>query len=759
MDEGRDTEETHQSLGTRSIAQSSSKSSTTSSAALKARARAEAARMQASFAKKEAEMMVEQATLKAKMHILQKEKDAATATAEEAVFAAAVDNAETDSRHDIDLPLSPSNAARRTSEYVLQHSRSSSGHMSKHTCAQPAVKKVEQEISNLRIENEDTHLQTAYKDVNIQPVNATQHTPANVPPVKIQKKRLLDPTVNSTYQRQPAQQRWVPDISFEQTTPTPDVAKYLMRREVITSGLMEFDDHPENYWAWKTSFQSVIDELALRPREELDLLIKWLGPASKEQAKRIRAIHSHNSAAGLDMVWQRLEETYGTPEAVEHSLLKRIEEFPRITNRDNVRLRELGDLLLELEYAKEGGFLPGLAYLDTSRGVNPILEKLPFSLQEKWISQGSKYKEYNHVPYPPFTFFSQFIRSEAKTRNDPSFMISQAPYTGPTKTERPTRYNNKVPVSVRKTGVLSEATAAPTSSGEKGAVDPDRLCPLHNKPHALIKCRTFRSKPIEERKTYLKEKNICYRCCSSTKHRAKDCDKEIICRECGSRTHTSALHPGRAPWVPEATADHGEEEETHESPPRAPPAVTIKCTEVCGGNTNAKSCCKICLVNIYPEDHPEKVIQTYAVLDDQSNRSLARPEFFNHFGLFEKASPYTLKTCSGVMETAGRRATDFVVESYDGKIKVKLPTLIECEMIPDDRDEIPTPELARYFPHLRHLTEKIPPLNENAQIFILLGRDILQVHKVRQQYNGNHDDPYAQRLDLGWVIVGDVCLD
>lgn len=50
--------------------------------------------------------------------------------------------------------------------------------------------------------------------------------------------------------------------------------------------------------------------------------------------------------------------------------------------------------------------------------------------------------------------------------------------------------------------------------------------------------------------------------------------------------------------------------------------------------------------------------------------------------------------------------------------------------------------------------DKIPPLNENAQILILLGRDIL-----RQQYNGDHDDPYAQHLDLGWVIVGDVCLD
>lgn len=74
MEERHNAEETHQSLVTRSIAQSSGKSSTASSAALKARARAEAARMHASFTKKEAEMMVEEATLKAKMHILKKEK-------------------------------------------------------------------------------------------------------------------------------------------------------------------------------------------------------------------------------------------------------------------------------------------------------------------------------------------------------------------------------------------------------------------------------------------------------------------------------------------------------------------------------------------------------------------------------------------------------------------------------------------------------------------------------------------------------------
>ncbi len=44
------------------------------------------------------------------------------------------------------------------------------------------------------------------------------------------------------------------------------------------------------------------------------------------------------------------------------------------------------------------------------------------------------------------------------------------------------------------------------------------------------------------------------------------------------------------------------------------------------------------------------------------------------------------------------------------------------------------------------------------EILILLGRDILRVHKVRQQVNGPHNSPFAQRLDLGWVVIGEVCL-
>lgn len=64
-----------------------------------------------------------------------------------------------------------------------------------------------------------------------------------------------------------------------------DFAAYLIRREMVSLGLTQFDDRPENYWAWKTLIQSITHDLNLTHREELDLLVKWLGPESSMHAK------------------------------------------------------------------------------------------------------------------------------------------------------------------------------------------------------------------------------------------------------------------------------------------------------------------------------------------------------------------------------------------------------------------------------------------------------------------------------------------
>lgn len=121
------------------------------------------------------------------------------------------------------------------------------------------------------------------------------------------------------------------------------------------------------------------------------------------------------------------------------------------------------------------------------------------------------------------------------------------------------------------------------------------------------------------------------------------------------------------------------------------------------------------------------------------------------------SAPYTLRTCAGVKESAGRRASGYEVESLDGTVRIPLPSLIECNDISNNR-EIPTPDVARCHAHLKSVAHLIPEQDPQAPIMLLLGRDIIRVHKVRKQVNGSHNLPYAQKLDLGWVIVGNVCL-
>ena len=111
-------------------------------------------------------------------------------------------------------------------------------------------------------------------------------------------------------------------------------------------------------------------------------MTKWLGKESCEYVKRIRSVHVGNPTEALRKAWERLHNCYAAPEIMEKSLFQRLESFPKLNNRDHIKLRELGDLLSEILCAKEDGYLRGLSYLDTSRGILLITEKLPFGLQD-----------------------------------------------------------------------------------------------------------------------------------------------------------------------------------------------------------------------------------------------------------------------------------------------------------------------------------------------------------------------------------------
>lgn len=131
------------------------------------------------------------------------------------------------------------------------------------------------------------------------------------------------------------------------------------------------------------------------------------------------------------------------------------------------------------------------------------------------------------MPFPPFSVFVDFITQHAKIRNDPSFDFTLSCTT-------PSGFkHDKAPVADHKTKI--SPTGYPYISSSSSS--------LHSKPHPLLKCIAFREKFIEDRKAFLRENNICYRCCSSTSHFAKDCKVSVKCTECDSTDHNTALHP------------------------------------------------------------------------------------------------------------------------------------------------------------------------------------------------------------------------
>lgn len=228
---------------------------------------------------------------------------------------------------------------------------------------------------------------------------------------------------------------------------------------------------------------------------------------------------------------------------------------------------------MELQAAKSEGTLLGLAYLDTARGISGIVQKLPFGLQEKWMSLGYAYKTQYKIAFPPFSVLVDFICQQAKMRNDPSFFFPTADNTKP---ERHTfKTANRAPISVHKTEVSPDVS--PTDDMQKTKIDPTKLCLIHKKPHPLHKCRVFREKSLEDRKTFLKQNGVCFRCVGSTTHQAKNCEKRVQCTECNSEQHHSALHPGPAK-EPSKASTPPEESGREDKIDMPTDAVSSRCT-------------------------------------------------------------------------------------------------------------------------------------------------------------------------------------
>ena len=134
----------------------------------------------------------------------------------------------------------------------------------------------------------------------------------------------------------------------------------------------------ESYYVWKTMFLNATAELNLSSSEIFDLLINYLGPESRKWALSLRSANLNDPAKGIEKLWMRLYERFGSPEIIESVLKKKLDKFPSLTNRDNKKLYDLSNLLEQISSLVEDPlYSVSLSYFNSSTGVMTIIQKLP----------------------------------------------------------------------------------------------------------------------------------------------------------------------------------------------------------------------------------------------------------------------------------------------------------------------------------------------------------------------------------------------
>ncbi|XP_048576716.1 uncharacterized protein LOC116603307 [Nematostella vectensis] len=420
---------------------------------------------------------------------------------------------------------------------------------------------------------------------------------------------------------------------------------------------------------------------------------------------------------------------------ISSSLLERLKNAARFSENQPEKLQQFADLCADVE--SQVAQLPGLACLNFANAMQPVIDKLPKSICAKWEKEIANFSDANGGVYPPFERFAKIIQGQANIKNNANVLASKATTTEVT----PSSAHAPRPRREQRT---FKTNAQPQRKGREGPENKKvNRCPYHERDgHTLAECKTFAAKTVSERKKWLTDATLCYRCLDPS-HFARDCRAPIQCATCGDLRHNTVLH--RDPPPPKDNPD-----------PEKP--VTAKCTALCDP-VGGTSCSKMVLVDVYSIHKPSTAQRIYAIIDEQSNTSLITSKLADDLGADGPREVYNLSTCSNEREEkSGRRVTGIEARSVSGAA-FSLPTLVECDVIPGDKREIPTPEMARSFKHLKPIADQIPPLDDTAEVHLLIGRDAPELLKVKEFKNGPRGAPWAQRLALGWTISGQMCLD
>ncbi|KAG1935726.1 hypothetical protein F2P79_019030 [Pimephales promelas] len=464
-----------------------------------------------------------------------------------------------------------------------------------------------------------------------------------------------------------------------------------------------FSGDPLRFNDWKVSFQTLIDRKNIPTEEKIYYLRKYVGGPAK---KAIESYFLLGSESAYHAAWRILEERYGNPFLIAKAFRDKLEGWPKISSKCSIELQEFVDFLRSCEAAMTQ--ITGLNVLNDCNENQKLLAKLPDWLTSRWNRKVIEVEEESHA-FPNFQQFVEFLTREAKIANNPI-----------------TSFHALKPAEDKQIKVLKNravgAKVLATNSDERASSTSCFFC--EKSGHSLHKCWKFMDKTISERIKFVQGMKLCFGCLKPG-HRSKECESRKICDTC-EKGHPTCLHDNRSKerGMSTRTGREMEHDKSRE------------------GTTDRSQ---------------EKMTRT----PRESDTTFILEETVKV--LHTKIEPVQLKLSTMTSRNTvvpSTKLTGLQIRGFYSDKVISLPVTYSREFIPANRDHIPTPETAKSWSHLEHIADEIAPL-QSCDIGLLIGYNCPQALVPRHVVAGEESEPFAQRTDLGWSIVGygNPCLD
>ncbi|XP_030611515.1 uncharacterized protein LOC115798709 isoform X1 [Archocentrus centrarchus] len=497
-----------------------------------------------------------------------------------------------------------------------------------------------------------------------------------------------------------------------------------------------FSGDPLKYKNWKAAFQTLIDRKNILASEKIYYLGKYVGGPAK---KAIENYFLLGTEAAYITAWEVLEERFGNSFLIAKAFRDKLNAWPKIGSKDSLELQEFVDFLRSCETAVTQ--INGLEILNDCNENQKILSKLPDWLTSRWNRKVLIIEE-ETGRFPSFSQFVQFLIKEAKIACNPVTSLHALKQCDGERAKPQGKRGHAAKV-------LS------TNSDEKSDTLTCVFC--ERSGHSLYKCRRFLEKPTVERHKFVQESKLCFGCLKPG-HHSRDCKNRNTCSTCQKR-HPTCLHEdrkeeqksGKFERTKEGDSCRKRNEQVEET--RARQISEVTSNRVQHDNTSTQTS-TIIPVWVSAVKEPNKETLVYALLDTQSDTTFILEETAR--SLKAKGEQVKLKLSTMASKTtvvSCQRLSGLQVRGFNSEKKITLPTAYTRKFIPANRDHIPTPETARAWAHLEHIADKLA-LPQSCEVGLLIGYNCSQALLPREVVSGEENQPFAQRTDLGWSIIG-----